>query len=122
MNLTKRVRVSIDQNDCFTRPENEASHGKAVFFLGNEPQNSNFVRFGGRLDKVLSQFQSIEDDNKLLNRSYNKLMNNRLQIIRFNQAYKSLSSAILFEIEDFSILQFLVSAITFNKKIQNKEV
>jgi hypothetical protein len=37
----------IDQKQSLSGRENEVSHGIAMIFLGNVPQNSNFVRFGG---------------------------------------------------------------------------
>jgi hypothetical protein len=50
---------SIYQKLSLSGRINEASHGKAAYFLVNVLQNSNFVRFGGWLDKNLYSFSTF---------------------------------------------------------------
>ena len=113
---------SVNQNECLTRRKNETSRGKATFFLGYEQQNSNFVRFGEWLDKILSHFQGIGSASKILNCSYNTLMNNKLQITELNQPKIYKEYSFLFALKKPSVLSAYSVSSLFIKKIHNKEV
>ena len=116
------MTISVNQIECFIGRKNEASCGKATFFLGYEPQNFNFVRFGEQLDKILSQFQWIGSGNIKLNNRNNTLMNSILQIPELNQLniYKDYSFFI--GLKELSVLAAFSGFSQFIKKIHNKEV
>ncbi len=116
------MTISVDLNECFTRRKNEASHGKATFFLGYKPQNFNFVRFGSQLDKILSHIQRIGAANKILNSSNNKLMSSLLQITALNRTKTDRDYSNLFALKEQYILSAFSVSSLFIKKIQNKEV
>ena len=112
----------IDQKDCFTGPVNEASHGKATFFLGNDLQNSNFVRFGGRLDKIMSFSQCIQKDHSIKTHSYNTLMNKILQTKNLGNFISPINQAIFSELKENCFPSAIPIFRKINKKLQNKEV
>jgi len=112
----------IDQKDCFTGPVNEASHGKATFFLGNDLQNSNFVRFAGRLDNIFGHTQSIQKARFKNYCIYNTLMNKILQTKNLGNFISPINQAIFSELKENCFPSAIPIFRKINKKLQNKEV
>ena len=113
---------AIDQKDCFTQPVNEASHGKALFFLGYDQQNSNFVRFGGRLDNIFGHTQSIQKARFKNYCIYNTLMNKILQNNNLEQFIFRLNQIIFSKLKENCVPSAIPIVRTITKKLQNKEV
>jgi hypothetical protein len=113
---------SIDQNQSLSGPENEVSHGIATIFLGNVPQNSNFVWFGGRLDRFFGHYQLLPCYNDVLKYSIIKFMSIAFQSLGLKQTINNLNHNHLNDWEgsffDLSITVFM----RLQKKIQNEEV
>ena len=112
----------VDQKECFTRPVNETSHGKAAFFLGFELQNFNFVRFGDRLDKILSYSQRIQKDHSIKTHSYNTLMNKLLKNLNLEHSIFLLHQTIFSELKENCFSSAIPVFRIINKNLQNKEV